>query len=174
MQLTLRRASTRPTGQERMLLQVDDSTFQDTSRLSSCGVASTPTRRRLLSMVTPTPLDAYCPTETSASAQCACRSNSNVILTWSLRDCNQCVLIKSQACSSMGQQLTLAHITYTIGVQAPAGAEFTTNSIAVAQLKRNSLYPVTLLYSFHDSYHTVFSIAHRCPCRQRMAFSSNI
>jgi len=37
----------------------------------------------------------------------------------------------------MGQKLTLARMKYTIGVMAPIGIELTTNSIAVAKLKRS-------------------------------------
>jgi len=136
VQLTLRGDPKRPTGQNRMLLHVDNSALLDTSRSSSYGINSNVGTRRLLTVPTST-LDAYCPTETSETAQCACKSNSNQILSWPLRDCNQCVLTKTQSCSSMGQQLTLAGIKYTISVMAPSGVELTTNSVAVAKLKRS-------------------------------------
>jgi len=177
VQLTLRGDPNRPTGQEHIYVQIDNTTLADTSRSSSYDVASAPRTRRLLAMP-PSTLDAYCPTEMSSTAQCACRSNSNATLSWPLRDCNQCDLTKSQSCFAMGQQLTLARVKYTIAVAAPAGIELTTNSIAVAKLKRSFEYStLTPLPAKRGVQYEHLSIraqsASQCACEDTSGVAAN-
>jgi len=141
MRLTLRGNSNRPTGQTvmRAYITASDSESAARNRANSYGVFNAPavSTRRLLSTDTPT-LDAFCPTQTSTTSQCACVSAfNNRVLNWPVHDCNKCVLAQTQACDSMGSALTLAKISFTIGVLAPTGIQIDTNSIAVAKLKRS-------------------------------------